>query len=258
MQYSAGIDIGSSAVKAVIIIDRDYKIIGKGLHKSGSDLKEASAKALNEALQEAKLKESDIARFAATGFGRSSCPFPNKTITEISAHARGVYYYFPRAATVIDIGGQDNKMIRLDASGHILNFRMNRKCAAGTGAFLEEIAYKMDIPLPELNRLAKLSTKPIELGSYCTVFTATEILSKIREGIKKEDIVCGVFRSIIKRIIEMDPLTDDVILTGGVIAHNDIIKELLSKTLNKDILVPADPQFTGALGAALFGATDKH
>ncbi|MFA5793571.1 MAG: acyl-CoA dehydratase activase [Candidatus Brocadiia bacterium] len=288
MSYFAGIDIGSSAIK-VVILDQDSKIISKGLHKSGSDLKEASAKALNQALDGAKLKEADITRFAATGFGRSNCPFPNKTITEISAHARGVYYYLKNNATmvgglknksqptivgcnssadfisadsnsrtIIDIGGQDNKMIRIDASGRILNFRMNRKCAAGTGAFLEEIAYKMDIPLPELNRLAKLSTKPIELGSYCTVFTATEILSKIREGIKKEDIVCGVFRSIIKRIIEMDPLTDDVILTGGVIAHNDIIKELLSKTLNKDILVPADPQFTGALGAALFGTTDKH
>ncbi|MBI4712228.1 MAG: ATPase, partial [Planctomycetes bacterium] len=116
--------------------------------------------------------------------------------------------------------------------------------------------YKMDIPLAELNKLAKLSTTPIELGSYCTVFTATEILSKIREGIRKEDIICGVYRSVVKRIIEMDPLAGDVVLTGGVIAYNDIIKELLAKTLNKEILVPAEPQYTGALGAALYGATD--
>lgn len=258
MQYTAGIDIGSSAVKAVII-GPDKQVLGKGLHKSGADLKAAAQAALDQALDNAKLQISDCKlQIVTTGFGRTSFPGAHQAITEISAHARGAYRYFSKAGTIIDIGGQDNKVVRIDQSGHILNFRMNRKCAAGTGAFLEEIAYKMDIPLPELNKLAKLSTKPIELGSYCTVFTATEILSKIREGIKKEDIIHGVFRSIIKRIIEMDPLTDEVVLTGGVIAHNDIIREMLAKTLGRDVLVPQDPQYTGALGAALFGTTDKH
>lgn len=294
MELVAGIDIGSSAVKAVII-DRDARIIGKGLAKSGADLKEASTRAFNQAQDNIKSKirnpKSEI-KIVATGFGRNSCPFTCESITEISAHARGVHHYFKKDATmvgglknesqptivgcnssadltstdsnsrtIIDIGGQDNKVMRIDQSGRILNFRMNRKCAAGTGAFLEEIAYKMDIPLDQLNKLARASTKPVELGSYCTVFTATEILSKIREGIKKEDIIHGVFRSIIKRIIEMDPLTGDVILTGGVIAHNDIIKELLTKTLgepaDRRVLVPPDPQYTGALGAALYGLTTK-
>ena len=192
-----------------------------------------------------------IADEVATGFGRTNLPFVQGTITEISAHSKGVYYYFPRALTIIDIGAQDNKVIHLDNNGQMINFKMNRKCAAGTGAFLEEIAYKMDIPIAELNALAKRSDNPVELGSYCTVFTATEILTRIREGKKKEDIIRGVYSSVVKRIIEMDSLQGQVAITGGVIAYNDVLVELLKNYTHNDVLVPSIPQFTGALGAAL-------
>ena len=244
-QSFAGIDVGASAVKVVIINDKK-EVIAKASRKTGVDIVNSAKGALDEARQ-----SLNIARIFSTGFGRANLPFVQGTITEISAHSKGVYYYFPKALTIIDIGAQDNKVIPLDNNGHMVNFKMNRKCAAGTGAFLEEIAYKMDIPLSELNSLAKRSDNPVELGSYCTVFTATEILSRIREGKKKEDIVRGVYSSVVKRIIEMDPLQGQVAITGGVVAYNDVIVDLLKNYAQKDVLIPPIAQFTGALGAAL-------
>jgi predicted CoA-substrate-specific enzyme activase len=252
MEYFAGVDVGASAVKVVIIND-NKEIISKEICRSGIDLVSASKSAIDEARNKIA---SGLSRVVATGFGRDTIPFANKNITEISAHCRGVYFYFPRAMTIIDIGAQDNKVIKMDKQGHLVNFKMNRKCAAGTGAFLEEIAYKMDIPLSELNSLAKVSSKAVELGSYCTVFSATEILTRIRECKNKEDIVRGVFLSVVKRIIEMDSLEGEVALTGGVIAYNDVISDLLKEYFHKEILVPEWAQFTGALGAAL-SATDS-
>lgn len=249
-KYYAGIDIGASSAKAVII-NAAGKILGSAIRKSGADLSKSGGVVFEKALESAGLKPSQITLVATTGYGRTNLSFANQTITEITCHARGVYHYFPRAITIIDIGGQDNKVIKLDKDGKVLNFKMNRKCAAGTGAFIEEIAYKMDIPLKDLNALAKKSTKNLQLGSYCTVFTATEILSKIREGEKIENIIHGVFISVVKRIIEMDPLEGEVVLTGGVVAHNDVIITLLSEMTGRKVLVPPEPQLTGALGAAL-------
>ncbi|MEW6026377.1 MAG: acyl-CoA dehydratase activase [Planctomycetota bacterium] len=250
--YFAGIDVGASAVKVVVINNRK-EITARAARKTGLDIVSSVQSALDEARQ-----SLNIARIFSTGFGRSNLPFAQGSITEISAHSKGVYHYFPRALTIIDIGAQDNKVIHLDNSGHLVKFKMNRKCAAGTGAFLEEIAYKMDIPLAELNVLAKRSANPVELGSYCTVFTATEILSRIREGKKKEDIVRGVYSSVVKRIIEMDPLQGEVVITGGVVAYNDVIVELLKGYAHKDVLVPPIAQFTGALGAALAACNNRR
>ncbi len=251
-QYIVGIDIGASATKAVLIDDQ-RRILAQSVKKSGADLARAAQSVYETVLKSASLNPKEINRIIATGYGRHNISFAHATLTEISAHARGTYFHFPRAITIIDIGGQDNKVIKVNESGAVLNFKMNRKCAAGTGAFLEEIAYKMDIDLEQLNRLARETSEEIVLGSYCTVFTATEILSKIRAGNKKESIIRGVFGSVIKRIIEMDPLEGAIVLTGGVVAHNNILVELLHQTLQKEILVPSHPQFTGALGAALSG-----
>jgi len=248
-QYFVGIDIGASAVK-VIIINKERQIVSQSIRKSGVDLIVSAQNALEEAKNAIKLAPH-ITQVVSTGFGRNNLTLTQRTITEISAHSKGVYYYFPKALTIIDIGAQDNKIIHIGSNGHLVNFKMNRKCAAGTGAFLEEIAYKMDIPLDKLNSLAKNSANPVELGSYCTVFTATEILSKIREGKKKEDIIRGVFSSVVKRIIEMDSLEGEVVITGGVIAHNDVIVDLLRSYFKKEVLVPPLAQFTGAIGAAL-------
>jgi predicted CoA-substrate-specific enzyme activase len=152
----------------------------------------------------------------------------------------------------VDIGGQDSKIIKLDKVGRRISFKMNRKCAAGTGAFLEEIAYKLDIPLGDLNGLAQMAKTTAKIGSYCTVFTATEILDRIRAGEKLDDIVRGLFDSIAKRIIEMDTLTGRTIMTGGVVAYNAIVAELLSARAGVEIEIAPHPQEMGAFGAALF------
>ena len=246
----AGIDVGASATKAALLAP-DGLIAGKAAVSSGFDFSKASAAAFDAALLDAGASTADVAYAISTGYGRKNVISANAIRTEIACHAKGAFHYFPKEITVVDIGGQDNKIIKVSGEGKRLDFKMNRKCAAGTGVFLEEIAYKMDIPLNELNGLGKQSDNPVELGSYCTVFTGTEILSRIREGRKKEDIVRGVFGSVVKRIIEMDPLEDRVAITGGVIAHNDIILDLLRICTKKEILIPRLAQFTGALGAAL-------
>jgi activator of 2-hydroxyglutaryl-CoA dehydratase len=134
---------------------------------------------------------------------------------------------------------------------------MNRKCAAGTGAFLEEIAYRLKIPIEELNELAEKAEREVHLGSYCTVFTATELLAKIREGVEARDLVRGVFGSVLKRALEMDPLEGKIAMSGGVVAHNPFLVEMFGRKLEREIFIPPLPQYTGALGAALFALDQK-
>ena len=162
------------------------------------------------------------------------------------------YHYFPFEISIIDIGGQDNKVIKLDKNGKRSNFKMNRKCAAGTGAFLEEMSARLDVPLENMDGLASQSTEMVKLGSYCTVFSATEILENIRQGKKLPDIVKGVFFSVIKRIMEMDYFSEKVVMTGGVVAHNPYLVEMTAEMIKREILVPGLPQLSGALGAALY------
>ena len=172
--------------------------------------------------------------------------------TEISCHGKGCYHYFPFAITIIDIGGQDNKIIKIDENGRRTAFKMNRKCAAGTGAFLEEMSPRLDIPLSDMNGLAAASTDMVKLGSFCTVFSATEVLENIRQGKNLPDIVKGVFYSMIKRVLEMDALTEKVVMTGGVVAHNPFMVKMTEEMIDRKILVPDYPQLTGAIGAALY------
>jgi predicted CoA-substrate-specific enzyme activase len=160
--------------------------------------------------------------------------------------------------TIIDIGGQDNKIIRVADDGGRIDFKMNRKCAAGTGAFLEEIARRIEVPLGEMEGLARQSTELIELGSFCTVFTATEILALVRRGAAVTDIVKGAFRAVAKRVIEMAPLDGALVATGGVVAHNPIVVELLTEMTGVPVETPPDPQFSGALGAALFARDESE
>ena len=147
-----------------------------------------------------------------------------------------------------DIGAQDSKVIHLDAAGCRTGFKMNRKCAAGTGAFLEEIALRLDLPVAALNGLAERSTKEVTLGSFCTVFTATEILARIRAGEKVEDIVKGAFRSVVKRILEMDTVDGTLVMTGGVVAYNPLLVTLVEEAFGRKALVPPEPQRIGAWG----------
>jgi predicted CoA-substrate-specific enzyme activase len=255
-RYSAGLDSGTSTTKAVVI-DEKKGIVGSFVHRSGANLLESAEIALEEALRQAGLRRNDIDYIVATGFGRRSISFAQESKTEISCHSRGCHYYFPEEITVIDIGGQDNKVVKLDAQGRKTSFKMNRKCAAGTGAFLEEMAYKLDIPLDDLEALARKSSKGTELGSFCTVFSATEVLDRIRGGEQLEDIVRGLFNSVAKRILEMDTLTGRVIMSGGVVAHNPIVAEIISERARKKVEIAPHPQEMGAFGAALFAAESE-
>jgi len=235
-----------------LIIDVNKEEASSAVKRTGMDL-EADAKAVfDESLGAVGLESGNVGQVVATGFGRKNVSFADSSRTEIYCHSKGCYHHFPQALAIVDIGGQDTKVIRTNAEGKIIDFKMNRKCAAGTGAFLEEIARRIDVPMEEMNGIAQSARREIEIGAYCTVFTATEILSKIREGEKQEDIVRAVYGSVIKRIQEMDPLIGEVVLTGGVAAYNEILFELLEEALGREVLKPPKPQFTGAFGAALY------
>jgi predicted CoA-substrate-specific enzyme activase len=248
-RWSLGVDIGASATKAVLV--HGDQVRARALHKSGADFAAAAQNCLEDVLAAAGLVVTQIDRAVATGYGRRSADFATTAVTEITCHARGCHESFPRAITIVDIGGQDNKVIVVEQSGDRRSFKMNRKCAAGTGAFLEEIASQLDTPLDQLNELARQAIGGVELGSFCTVFAKTELLKLIAEGTPLPEIAQAAYRSVAKRILEMDPLAGEVVMTGGVVAHNPIIVDLMIEALGRKVLVPDHPQFTGALGAAL-------
>ncbi len=251
MKIFAGIDVGTTTTKAVLI-DAGGEVLGRFVRRSGTDLASAAVTAFEAAAAQAGIVPDTVRAIVATGYGRKNVPFAHESKTEIGCHGRGCYHYFPEAITVVDIGGQDNKIIKLDAQGRRVSFKMNRKCAAGTGAFLEEIAHKLDIPIGDFNELALAAAKTAQIGSYCTVFTATEVLDRIREGEKTDDITRGLFDSVAKRIVEMDTLTGRVIMTGGVVAFNDIVAHLLGARARVKVEIAPHPQVMGAFGAALF------
>ncbi|MFW9947553.1 MAG: acyl-CoA dehydratase activase [Candidatus Odinarchaeota archaeon] len=255
-RYFLGIDVGTSYVKSVVI-DNCEDVVTSYVKRTGTSIEESSKIAFEKVISDARLSRSVIKHITATGYGKIKVPFANTYRTEISCHAKGAYHYFPKKITVIDIGGQDTKIIKLDDKGKIIRFKMNRKCAAGTGAFIEEIAYQLDIPLIELNSIAVKSTSNVPLASFCTVFAKTEILTRIKNGEKVEDLIKSAFDSVVKRVIEMAELEDTLIITGGVIAHNSIIGEILKREIKADIIIPPYPQHIGAIGAALF-AKEKH
>jgi predicted CoA-substrate-specific enzyme activase len=246
-----GVDVGASRTK-VALLDAAKQLVGFDVRKSGTDFAATAEEGLRSSLAMAGAAEADIANAVSTGYGRTNVAYAGDTRTEIGCHAAGCYLYFPAAITIIDIGGQDNKIIKLDASGRRTGFKMNRKCAAGTGAFLEEMSARLDIPLEGMNDLAARSTDMVKLGSFCTVFSATEVLENIRRGKKIEDIVKGVFFSVVKRVLEMDSLTENVVMTGGVVAHNPHLVRMTEDIVGRAIWVPEKPQLTGAVGAALY------
>jgi len=247
-----GLDLGASRTKVAVTDDRGA-LLGHAVKNSGVDFAATAAVCLDASLEAAGVRREEIAGAMATGYGRNNVGFlTTRSKTEISCHARGCFHDFPEALTIIDIGGQDNKIIKLDAAGKRDSFKMNRKCAAGTGAFLEEMSSRLDIPLAEMNDMARQATEMIKLGSYCTVFSATEVLENIRHGKPVADIIKGIFYSMIQRVLEMDSLSEKVVLSGGVVAHNPYLVEMAEELIGRPVLLPAYPQLTGAIGAALY------
>ncbi len=253
----AGVDIGSSFTK-VVLVDSEGEIKGSSVRRSGTDFNSSADICLGESLKQADAGHDAIRYCVSTGYGRKNVSLANETRTEIGCHGRGCYNAFPEQITIIDIGGQDNKIISLDGNGNRLSFKMNRKCAAGTGAFLEEMSGRLDVPISGFNALAMKSDATVTINSFCTVFAGTEVLEYIRDGKKVQDIVKGLFVSVVKRVIEMDSLSGKIIMTGGVVAYNPEIVRIASELLKTDISVPPMPQMTGALGAALFARDENH
>jgi predicted CoA-substrate-specific enzyme activase len=250
MPYFCGVDIGASAAK-LVIVDETARTVGKALRRSGIDYTATAGACLADALSEAGLAREQIAATLATGYGRDNVPWADVRMTEIACHGRGAWHHFRRPMTVIDIGAQDSKVMHLDGAGRRTSFKMNRKCAAGTGAFIEEIAMRLALDVSQLNALAEASTHDAPLSSFCTVFAATEVLAKIRAGTDVADIVRAAFGSVVNRIVEMDRVDGRLVTTGGVVAHNPYLAKLLGEAFGTEALVPPDPQYTGAFGAAL-------
>jgi predicted CoA-substrate-specific enzyme activase len=244
----AGIDIGSCTTKAVVI-DQEGNMVGSDVRRSGVNYQKVAGEVLDSALGSREWADIPI---VSTGYGRHNVVFAAGAKTEIACHARGGFAHVNRALTLVDIGGQDNKVIKLDDQGRRVDFKMNRKCAAGTGTFIEEIAARMDIPLDQLDGMARKAEKRVKIGSYCTVFASTEVLSLIRAGVSPEELVRGVFESVVDRVMEMLPLADRVLLCGGVVQYHPIIADILKARVSGEVIVPPHPQLTGAYGAALF------
>ncbi len=246
-----GIDTGSSATKCVVL-DAAGALRGHGVVPSGFDYARAAEQALSAALEHAHLSRAEIARCVATGYGREHVRLADRRFTEITCHARGARQWYEHVRVIIDIGGQDTKVIRVNRAGRMADYRMNAKCAAGTGTFLESIALKLGMSLAELDALAMRSQAGTVVNSYCTVFAGTEVLERIKAGEPPQDIAMGLFRSIAARVFEMLGQRDGpVAATGGVVAHCRAMVRALEDVIRQPLLLPPLPQHAGAYGAAL-------
>jgi predicted CoA-substrate-specific enzyme activase len=253
MAYAAGVDVGSTQTKAVII-DEAKAIVGRSLIDTGSNVVVAAEKSYEEALAYAGLMEEEVEYIVGTGYGRYRVTFGNTQVTEISCHGRGAVHMFPATRTVVDMGGQDTKAIRVSPTGDILDFCMNDKCAAGTGRFLGAAAMALDIPLEELGPTALKSEKPVRISTTCTVFAESEVLSWLGKAKKIEDILWGVHQSIASRsigLLRRVGIEEQVTFTGGVTKNTGMI-EALNQGLGLKVNVSEESHFMGALGAALF------
>ncbi len=248
---TVGIDVGSLSTESLIM--QDGEVLSYAIGKTGAKVKTAVGEVLNEALKNASLTRDRIDYIVGTGYGRVTLDIADRTVTEITCHATGAYYLFPKTRIVIDIGGQDSKIIQLDSKGKVVDFVMNDKCAAGTGRFLEVMANALELNIEELGPLSLKSRKKVPISSICTVFAESEVISLIAEGCQRKDILRGLHEAITNRIIGMGSKLrwdGEVAMTGGV-AKNTGIAHILTKKIPRPVNIPEEPQIVGALGAAL-------
>ena len=253
MAYAAGVDVGSTQTKA-IIIDEDRRIVGRSLTDTGANVMRAADTAFHEALGSGDVREEEVEFVVGTGYGRYKVTFGNTQVTEISCHARGAVHLFPRTRTVLDMGGQDTKAIHVAPTGEIVDFCMNDKCAAGTGRFLGAAAVALDLPLAELGPTALKGERAVKISTTCTVFAESEVLAWLGKGKKIEDILLGVHESIAARsigLLRRVGIEEEVTFTGGV-TKNLAMVETLNRRLGLTVNVSDESHFIGAIGAALF------
>jgi len=249
----AGIDVGSLSAK-VVLLDEKKKVAGQAITLTGASSIKAAERSFAEALQQASSRREEVAVVVSTGYGRDRIPFADKRVTEISCHAKGAAALFPGTRTVIDIGGQDSKVIRVDAGGRVQSFQMNDKCAAGTGRFLEVMARALEVELEEMGALSRQSQKRVTVSSVCTVFAESEVVSLVASGAHREDIIRGIHAAIADRTRSLAGrvgIEPEVTMTGGVAKNAGVVAEL-SERLGLSLNLPEEPQTAGALGAALF------
>jgi predicted CoA-substrate-specific enzyme activase len=250
---AAGVDVGSTQTKAVVV-DEGGKILGRSLMPTGANVVTVAEHAFQAAVRKAEVARSDVAYVIGTGYGRYRVEFGDAQITEIVCHARGAAHMFPETETVLDMGGQDTKAIRVTKGGDVLDFCMNDKCAAGTGRFLQSAASALELDLGELGPTALRGTRPVEISTTCTVFAESEVLSWLTKGKKIEDILLGVHRSIASRsfgLLRRVGIEGEVTFTGGV-TRNEAMVAVLNDILETTMNVSDESHYIGALGAALF------
>jgi len=249
---SAGIDIGAKSTKIVILKDNE-KVLARSRVLTGFDQKASAQEALQEALQKAEIPRSDLTHIISTGVGRKAAPHISGDITEISANARGGYFLFPSARVIVDIGAEEGRIVRCDARGNIKDFATNEKCAAGAGSFVEAMARALDVSIEEFAALSLKSTTRIPMNAQCVIFAESEAVSLIHTNTPRPDISRAIHEAIADRVSAMVRrvgIEKDVILIGGV-AKNVGFIDALNRNLELEVIVPEEPEYVSALGAAL-------
>lgn len=254
--YSVGIDAGSRAMKIVIMHKKSREIVSSAIVDQGIDQDKLAQETLEELLQKNSLSKDDIHHIVATGYGREVLSLAQSKVTEITCHGFGVYFLHRDAKTIIDIGGQDSKVLHLGQKGKVTDFSMNDRCAAGTGRFLEVVSERLSIPLSSMGKTANSAEEPSSISSMCVVFAETEIIGLLAQGVKKENIVAGVCTAIGQRLRSMagKRVEEPIYFTGGVSLIAGI-EEVLSAIFQIPIQKADSAQLTGAIGAALIGTT---
>jgi len=255
MRIGAGVDVGSTQTKAVLLADNaKIEVVARALIDTGANVRMAAQDAFEKCCQVAGVTPGDVGFVVGTGYGRYKISFGQAQLTEISCHARGAHFLCPGTRTVIDMGGQDAKAISVGSSGEVLDFVMNDKCAAGTGRFLSNAADVMGITLDEVGPLSLKATRPVKIATVCTVFVESDILSYLAQGKRAEDILGGVHLAIAKRTVSLArrvTIEPEISMTGGV-ARNPGMVYALEQVLGRSLLISPDAHFMGAVGAAIF------
>ena len=258
MSYYIGIDSGSTAAKVVLLEDGEVK--AAVMSPTGASSTKSIARTVEMALECEGIRMDDISCSVSTGYGRHSVDWVHKQITEITCHAKGVHHVVPDAQAIIDIGGQDFKIIRLDTGGSVAEFLMNDKCAAGTGRFMEVMSGILEMDIGEFSKVSLNAKNPVKITSVCTVFAESEVVNHVAKGTDTADLVYGVLDAVATRVYSLArkivKSVEHVAFTGGV-AQNSGLVHILEEKVGHSLLVPEHPQFTGALGAALY-ARDIH
>lgn len=249
---TAGIDAGSRTIKVVVWDSTQGRILASGISDQGIEQSRLASGLFQSLLRKTGLEHSQVSAVVATGYGRNRIGLADTTITEITCHARGVHHLLPQARTIIEVGGQDSKVIWLEAGGRVRDFSMNDRCAAGTGRFLEVVASRLGIALSDLDETGRRSQSPALISNTCVVFAETEIIGLLAEATPVPDIIAGVYQAIAQRISALagGVVLSPLVFTGGVALQPGVTRSLASN-LSCEIQVCSQPQYTGALGAAL-------